>query len=307
MSGAAIVPFRRRGAALALAAVLLLAGLFTLFAMSLASPAAGADGPVLTISSGTTNPGGTVMITGTGWSPAQHYTLYVYGQAACGGQPTCPPPAGKKPIATGIPINNDGTLREFDFTFIKTAGITTYVFTVVADAPAANPYTASVLLQIVPAGTPPSGTPVSSAPTTAPTTNPTTAPASPTAKKTQSGGTTTGNNQTPTTSSSGGGSTTALIVVVLILLLLMIGVLVALLRILPPKRRAIRAQYYGSGPAAAPGRVTGGYRRQSSGAYPPTRDDDLPWQGGVASWGDDEPRAPRATRPPRRPTSRDSY
>ena len=301
MSSAAIVSIHRRKTSLALAAALLLTALLAL----LFAPSAHADSPVLTVSSGTTNPGGTIMITGSGWAPAQTYSLYVYGQKSCNGQTTCPPPAGKTPISTQIPINKDGTLREFDFQFIASAATITYVITAVADYPATNPYTASVPVQVTPASTPPSGTPVSSSGSapTSPTANPTNAATTTTATHTSQGGTTTG-NQTPTTT-SGGGTTNILIVVVLILLLLMIGVLVVLLRILPPKRRAIRAAYYGSGPAAAPGRATGGQRRQPSGAYYRS-DEQMPWQGGVASWGDDEPRTPRGSRPaqprpPRRP------
>lgn len=300
MSSAASISFHHRKTFLALAAALLLTALLAL----LFAPSARADSPVLTVSSGTTNPGGTVMITGSGWAPAQTYSLYVYSQKSCNGQTTCPPPAGKTPISTQIPINKDGTLREFDFQFISGAATITYVITAVADYPAGNPYMASVPVQVTPPSTPPSGTPVSSSPAaTTPTTGPTKAATTTTATKTsQAGGTTTGDQTT--TTSTGGGTTNLLIVVVLILLLLMIGVLVVLLRILPPKRRAIRAAYYGSGPAATPGRVTGGQRRQPSGAYYRS-DEQMPWQGGVASWGDDEPRTPRGSRPvprsPRRP------
>ena len=301
MSSAASISFHHRKTYLALAAALLLAALLAL----LFAPSARADSPVLTVSSSTTNPGGTVMVTGTGWAPAQHYNLYVYSQRTCNGATTCPPPAGKTPInSKPVPIGSDGSLQEFDFMFVANAGTITYVFTVVADYPVGSPYSASVPVQVVPAGTPPSGTPVSSGSAPAsPTTNPTNAATTTTATKTsQAGGTTTGDQTT--TTSTGGGTTNILIVVVLILLLLMIGVLVVLLRILPPKRRAIRAAYYGSGPAAAPGRSTGGQRRQPSGAYHRS-EEQMPWQGGVASWGDDEPRTPRGSRPvprsPRRP------
>lgn len=298
MSSAASISFHHRKTFLALAAALLLAALLAL----LFAPSARADSPQITLSTGTTNPGGEVLITGSGWAPAKTYNLYVYSQRACNGQPTCAPPATAKPITQPQKFNNDGTFS-FDFTFLPNASAITYVFTVVAVETSAS---ASVPEQVLPAGTPPSGTPVSSGPSaTTPTTNPTNAATTTTATKTsQTGGTTTG-DQTPTTTSTGGGTTNLLIVVVLILLLLMIGVLVVLLRILPPKRRAIRAAYYGSGPAATPGRVTGGQRRQPSGAYYRS-DEQMPWQGGVASWGEDEPRAPRgsrpgAPRPPRRP------
>jgi hypothetical protein len=300
MSSAASISFHHRKTFLALAAALLLAALLTL----LAAPSARADSPQITLSTSSTNPGGEVIINGSGWAPAKTYNLYVYSQNLCNGQTTCPVPSGTKPInqADGPEkINSDGTFS-FDFTFSNKAGIITYVFTVVADYPTDNPYTASVPEQVVPAGTPPSGTPISSSPTAVtPTTNPTNAATTTTPTHTSQGGGTTG-GQTPTTTS--GGTTNILIVVVLILLLLMIGVLVVLLRILPPKRRAIRAAYYGSGPAAAPGRATGGQRRQPSGAYYRS-EEQTPWQGGVASWGEDEPRSPRGSRPlprsPRRP------
>lgn len=305
MSSAASISFHDqtsflRKTFLALAAALLLAALLAL----LAAPSARADSPVITVSSSTTNPGGTVMVTGTGWSPAQHYNLYVFNQKLCNGATTCLPPADKTPINTApIPIGSDGSLQEFDFMFVANAGTITYVFTVVADYPAGTPYSASVPVQVVPAGTPPSGTPISSSPAaTTPTANPTNAATTTTPTHTSQGSGTTG-GQTPTTT-SGGGTTNILIVVVLILLLLMIGVLVVLLRILPPRRRAIRAAYYGSGPAAAPGRATGGQRRQPSGAYHRS-EEQMPWQGGVASWGEDEPPTPRGSRPlprsPRRP------
>lgn len=294
MSSAAIVSFHYRKTYLALAAALLLAALLAL----LFAPSARADSPQITLSTGTTNPGGEVIINGSGWAPAKTYNLYVYSQKACNGQTTCAPPATAKPITQPQKFNNDGTFS-FDFTFLPNASAITYVFTVVAVETSAS---ASVPEQVLPAGTPPSGTPVSSSPVAvSPTTNPTNAATTTTPTHTSQGGTTTG-DQTPTTTS--GGTTNILIVVVLILLLLMIGVLVVLLRILPPKRRAIRAAYYGSGPAAAPGRVTGGQRRQPSGAYYRS-EEQMPWQGGVASWGDDEPRTPRGSRPaprsPRRP------
>ncbi len=304
MSSAASISFHHRKAFLALAAALLLAALLAL----LFAPGARADSPQITLSTSTTNPGGEVIINGSGWAPAKTYNLYVYSQKLCNGQTTCPVPSGTKPInqADGPEkINSDGTFS-FDFTFSDKAGTITYVFTVVADYPTNNPYTASVPEQVVPAGTPPSGTPISSSPTAiTPTTNPTNAATTTTPTHTSQGGGTTG-GQTPTTT-SGGGTTNILIVVVLILLLLMIGVLVVLLRILPPRRRAIRAAYYGvesAGPAATPGRATGGQRRQPSGAYYRS-EEQMPWQGGVASWGEDEPPTQRGSRPlprsPRRP------
>ena len=301
MSSAASISFHHRKPFLALAAALLLAALFAL----LAAPSARADSPQITLSTSTTNPGGEVIINGSGWSPAKTYNLYVYSQKLCNGQTTCLVPSGTKPInqADGPEkINSDGTFS-FDFTFSDKAGTITYVFTVVADYPTDNPYTASVPEQVVPAGTPPSGTPISSSPTAVtPTTNPTNAATTTTPTHTSQGGGTTGGQTTTTT--GGGGTTNILIVIVLILLLLMIGVLVVLLRILPPRRRAIRAAYYGAGPAAAPGRATGGQRRQPSGAYHRS-EEQMPWQGGVASWGEDEPRSPRGSRPlprsPRRP------
>jgi hypothetical protein len=308
MSSAASISFHDqksflRKPFLALAAALLLAALIAL----LFAPSARADSPVLTVSSGTTNPGGTVMVTGTGWAPAQHYNLYVFNQKLCNGATTCLPPANKAPINTDpIPIGSDGSLQEFDFMFVANAGTITYVFTVVADYPAGTPYSASVPVQVVPAGTPPSGTPISSSPSAAsPTANPTNAATTTTPTHTSQGGGTNNNQTTNTT--GGGGSTTVLIVVVLILLLLMIGVLVVLLRILPPKRRAIRAAYYGvesTGPQAAPGRTGAGQqRRQPSGAYYRS-EEQMPWQGGVASWGEDEPRSPHSSRPqPRSPRS----
>jgi hypothetical protein len=303
MSSAASISFHHRKTFLALAAALLLAALLAL----LFAPSARADSPQITLSTSTTNPGGEVIINGSGWAPAKTYNLYVYSQKLCNGQTTCPVPSGTKPInqADGPEkINSDGTFS-FDFTFSDKAGTITYVFTVVADYPTDNPYTASVPEQVVPAGTPPSGTPISSSPTAiTPTTNPTNAATTTTATHTSQGGGTTG-GQTPTT--TGGGTTNILIVVVLILLLLMIGVLVVLLRILPPRRRAIRAAYYGvesAGPAATPGRATGGQRRQPSGAYYRS-EEQMPWQGGVASWGEDEPHGSRGSRPlprsPRRP------
>jgi hypothetical protein len=297
--------------------VLLLVGLLAALLIG-GIPTAHAASPVLTVSSSTTNPGGTVMITGTGWAPAKHYNLYVYGQAKCKPNPICPPPATAKPInASPVPINSNGTLREFDFSFISNAAATTYVFTVVADYPADAPYTASVLVQVVPAGTPPSGTPVSSSPTAAPTNaTPTTAPASPTATSQSA---TAPGDQTTTTPTGSSGSNTLAIIVVTVLLLIAVGVLIWLLIVLPPKRRAIRAAWYGAGNTGSAG-ATGARRygasgppgpgaRRTTGGYPPVGDPELPWTGGVARW-DDEPRPPRGSRPmpprpPRRPPGRE--
>ncbi len=303
MSSATPIHVRRQGAALALAAMLLFAGLSAILVMSAHAPAAHADGPTITLSTSTTNPGGEVIITGSGWAPAKTYNLYVYSQRACNGAQTCPPPSTAKPI-TDQPqrFRSDGTFT-FDFTFSSKAAPITYVFTVVADYPADNPYTASVPEQVVPAGTPPSGTPISSNPnpTATPTTktNPTNTAASPTASQGSAAG-----NQTPTNTGSSGGSGTliALNIVVFILLLLMIGVLVVLLRVLPPRRRAIQAQFSSAGRAASPGRPPSGARRQPSGSYTQYDAPEPPWQGGVAAW-DDEPDLPRGSRstPPRPP------
>src|SRR6185437_4420732 len=171
---AGISELRRQKVIFCLAAALLLAGMLALLLVTGGIPTAHADGPVLTASTSTTNPGGDVIVSGTGWAPAKHYNLYVYGQAKCKPNPICAPPSTSKPInLSPQPIKSDGSFGGFDFSFIKTAATTTYVFTVVADAPAGAPYTASVLVQVVPAGTPPSGTPVSSSPTAATGTTPT--------------------------------------------------------------------------------------------------------------------------------------
>lgn len=303
----------RREIAFCLAGVLLLAGLLATLLVTGGIPPAHADGPVLTVSSSTINPGGTVTISGTGWAPATHYNLYVYGQSKCKPNPTCPPPATAKPINSAPErITSGGNLSSFNFTFLAKAAATTYVFTVIADYPADTPYSASVLVQVVPAGTPPSGTPVSSIPTTLPTTTPTTGAVSPTA--TSQTGTTPG-NQTTTTPTSSGGNTLA-IVVVTVLLLIAIAVLIGLLIVLPPKRRAIRAAWYGTGSAGGTGARRYGASgpmaspaRRTTGGYPPVGNDDLPWQGGVAQW-DDAPRGSRGSRPlpprsPRRPSDRE--
>jgi len=319
MASAGVSGFRRPNAALCLAGALLLASLLAALLIG-GGLTAHADSPVLIVSSSTTNPGGTVMVTGTGWAPAKHYNLYVYGQAKCKPNPTCAPPNGVNPInSSPEPIRNDGTLQEFDFSFLSKASITTYVFTVVADYPTDTPYSASVQVQVVPAGTPPSGTPVSSSPVASPTSvaSPTVA-ASPTAS--QNGGTT-GNQTTPPASSSGSSKTS--IILVTILLIIAIGVLIALLIILPPKRRAIRAAWYGNAGGASrrsyPGQgTTGGRPRRPTGGYPPVGAQQPPiWQGGVAQW-DEPPRAQRSDRfneppaprsgpphPPRRPQDRD--
>lgn len=304
----------RREALFCLAAVLLLAGLLATLLVTGGIPSAHADGPVLTVSSSTTNPGGTVTISGTGWAPAMHYNLYVYGQSKCKPNPICPPPATTKPInSTPERITSGGNLSTFDFTFLAKTAATTYVFTVIADYPADTPYSASVLVQVVPAGTPPSGTPVSSSPTAPPATTPTTGAVSPTA--TGQAGSTPGNQTTNTTGSSGGN--TLAIVVVTVLLLIAIAVLIGLLIVLPPKRRAIRAAWYGTGStggtgarrfgASGPMAPTAG--RRTTGGYPPVGNDDLPWQGGVAQW-DDAPRSSGSSRPlpprsPRRPSDRE--
>jgi hypothetical protein len=131
---------------------------------------------------------------------------------------------------------------------------------------------------------------------------------------------------TTTTPSSGGGTTSVLIVIVSLLLVLMLGVLGVLLRTLPAKRRAIRAAYYGEEAARGRAYASAGQpaaRRRSTGGYAPVREEPMPWQGGVASW-DDNQRAPRggsagnpyspppppraAPRPPpRRPTGREDW
>jgi hypothetical protein len=316
MASAGISGQRHQKAFFPLAAALLLAGLLATLLITGGIPAAHADGPVLTVSTSTTNPGGDVIISGTGWAPAKHYNLYVYGQAKCTPNPTCPPPSTAKPINTSPqPIKSDGSFGGFDFTFIQKAAITTYVFTVVADAPAGSPYMESVLVKVVPAGTPPAGTPVSSSPTVVVGTTPTTVRASPT-KTQKAGGTTTGNPSTTTPTSSSSGDTLAIILVT-VLLLIGIAVLVGLLIVLPPKRRAIRAAWYGAGSAG--GSNTGGHRygvsgsmygasgpagsgpRRSAGGYMPSDDPDPPaWMGGVAQW--DNPSRPR---PPRRPQGSD--
>jgi hypothetical protein len=321
MASPGIAGFRRRerpptrsahkGAAFGLAGALLLAGLLALLLITGGAPTARAAGPVLTASTGTTNPGGDVIVSGTGWAPAKHYNLYVYGQAKCKPNPICPPPATSKPInSSPQPIKSDGSFGGFDFTFISTAAATTYVFTVVADYPADNPYTASVLVKVVPAGTPPSGTPVSSVPTSTPTTAATTATPSATATSQTaiSPGT-----QTTTPPKASGGNTLAIIVVT-VLLFIAIAVLVGLLIVLPPKRRAIRAAWYGAGSMGG----TGGHTRYGSsgpaapgprrttGGYPPMGRQEPPeWMGGVAQW-DDSPRGsgPRP-RSPRRPPGSD--
>jgi hypothetical protein len=298
--------------ALPLAGALLLVGLLATLLITGGIPTAHADGPVLTVSSSTTNPGGTVTVSGSGWAPAKHYDLYVYGQSKCRPNPICAPPEGTKKInSRPVNITSGGNLSKFDFTFIPKAGATTYVFTVIADYPADTPFSASVLVQVVPAGTPPSGTPVSSSPTAAPTSAPTTAvPASPTT--TNQNGATPGNQSTNTPT---GGNTLA-IVVVIILLLIAIIVLIGLLIVLPPKRRAIRAAWYGASPGGTGGRRYGASGpagpgpRRTTGGYPPIGEQEPPaWMGGVAQW-DDEPRSPRGSRPlpprpPRRPPGSD--
>ncbi len=301
---------RRHKAIFSLAAALLLAGLLTLLIAG-GIPAAHADGPVLTVSSSTTNPGGDVIVSGTGWAPAKHYNLYVYSQSKCKPNPTCPPPSSEKPInSSPQPINSDGSFGGFDFTFIQKAAATTYVFTVVADYPAASPYMASVLVQVVPAGTPPSGTPVSSSSTATPTTAATTAATSPTAT-TQAGG---ANNQANNTPGSASGSNTLAIIIVTVLLLIGIAVLTGLLIVLPPKRRAIRAAWYSSGnPGGTGGRrygasgpvygssgPAGSGPRRATGGYAPLDEQEPPGRmGGVAQW--DDPSRSSRPRPPRRP------
>jgi hypothetical protein len=308
MTSAGRPGLRRRDAVRCLAGVLALAGLLAALLIN-GGLVAHADGPTITLSTSTTNPGGEVIITGTGWAPAKHYTLYVYSQRACNGQPTCPPPAGAKPVnSTPFAIRSDGTWS-FDFTFSKGAGTITYVFTAIADYPTDNPFTASVPIQVLPAGTPPSGTPISSSPTATPT--PTIAPATPTATASQNGGGT--GSQTNTATPSSGGSNKLPIVALGGLLLIGVIVLVALLIILPPKRRAIRAQYYGSDSPGSRGYTTPGARR-NTGAHPPlSQQGEPPWQGGVAQWDDEPPRPPRSRPtgpsgsrpyPPRRPSDR---
>ncbi len=312
---------RRRNAALSLAAIVLLLGIAALLFTGGKAPAAQADSPTLTISPGQANPGGEVDINGTGWAPATHYNLYVYGQAKCKPDPICPPPATAKPINTSpIVIDSKGNLRDFTFKFIDKASITTYVFTVVADYPTDTPFTASALVQVIPLGTPIATGTVSSAPASPTTTvaSPTQAAVSPTAQAQNPG---TGTNTTPPGTQSGSSTTTVLIVVVSILLLLMLGVLGVLLFTLPAKRRAIRAQYYGEEDGqyayAQPGQAG---RARSSGGYPSVRgQEEMPWQGGVASW-DNNQRQPRRTSnpyspppsrstprppPPRRPSGRE--
>ncbi len=322
MVSAGRLPLRRRYAALSLAALVLLLGIVALMLAEGQAPAAHADTPTLFLSTGMTNPGGEVDITGTGWAPATHYNLYVYGQVKCKPNPTCPPPDLTKPInASPQRINSKGNLSEFSFFFSDKASITTYVFTVVADYPTDTPYSASALVQVVPLGTPTATGTVSSAPSPSPTTAPPTQPAvSPTAQQ-QTPGTGTGTTTTPSNSSGSSSTTTVLIIVVSILLLLMLGVLGILLYTLPAKRREIRAQYYGEGAGSSRGYAPVGQaaRKRPTGGYPPMRDQEMPWQGGVASW-DDQPRQPRRTSnpyspppsrttprppPPRRPSERD--
>ncbi|HEU5370715.1 MAG TPA: hypothetical protein VFU69_19735 [Ktedonobacterales bacterium] len=305
MASPGIVGFRRQNMAFSLAGALLLAGLLALLLMTGGIPTARAAGPVLTVSTGTTNPGGDVVVSGTGWAPAKHYNLYVYGQAKCKPNPTCPPPATAKPInSSPQPIRSNGSFGGFDFTFISTAAATTYVFTVVADYPTDNPYTASVLVKVVPAGTPPAGTPVSSSLTSTPTSAATTVTAS--ATTTSQTGTGPG-TQTTTPTNSSGGNTLAIIVVV-VLLLIAIAVLIGLLIVLPPKRRAIRAAWYGAGSGGTGGRRYGASGpagpgpRRTTGGYPPMGGQEPPARmGGVAQW--DEPPRGSGPRPrsPRRP------
>ncbi len=305
MANPGIARFRRQNLAFSLAGALLLAGLLALLLMTGGIPAARAAGPVLTVSTGTTNPGGHVIVSGTGWAPAKHYNLYVYAHSKCKPNPTCPPPANAKPInPSPQPIRSNGSFGEFDFKFISTAAAITYVFTVVADYPADNPYMASVLVKVVPAGTPPAGTPVSSSLTSTPTTAATTVTAS--ATTTSQTGTSPGTGTTTPTNTSGGN--TLAIIVVVVLLLIAVAVLIGLLIVLPPKRRAIRAAWYGAGGSGG----TGGRRygapgpRRTTGGYPPVGGQEPPaWMGGVAQW-DDSPRGsgPRP-RSPRRPPGSD--
>jgi hypothetical protein len=310
---------RRRNAALSLAAVVLLLGIVALMLAQGKAPAAHADSPTIFLSTGVTNPGGEVDVTGTGWAPATHYDLYVYGQAKCKPDPICPPPDTAKPINTSPePIKSNGTLQEFSFFFVDKASITTYVLTVVADYPTEAPFSASALVQVVPLGTPAATGTVSSAPAspTATAASPTQAAVSPTAQSQNPGtGTEPADNQPGFFSST----TNVLIVIVAILLLLMIAILAILLRTLPAKRRAIRAAFYGEEvdgqyAFAQPGQAA---RRRSTGGYPPLRGGQGgPWQGGVASWDDHEPQPrrtsnpyspppSRSTPPPRRPGGRE--
>ena len=294
MVSAGKLRLRRRQMTLSLGAIILLLGITVLLIAGGRQPAAHADSPTIFLSTGMTNPGGEVDITGTGWAPARHYNLYVYGQAKCQPNPTCPPPANAKAInSTPIPINGDGTIQEFSFFFINTAASTKYVFTVVADYPTDTPFSASAVEQVVPAGTPTAVGTVSSGPPPSPTAaQPTQAAASPTAQKNTSPGTGTTSGNPPGASST----TTVLIVVVTILLLLMLGVLGVLLRTLPAKRRAVRAEYYGEEYDQRPAFVSPGQTaRRSTGGYPPARGQEFPWQGGVASW-DDNQRTPRPSR-----------
>ncbi|HLW00665.1 MAG TPA: hypothetical protein VKT82_18555 [Ktedonobacterales bacterium] len=326
MASAGIFVQRPQKVILCLAAALLLAGMLAMLLISGGIPTAHAAGPVLTASTSTTNPGGDVIISGTGWAPAKHYNLYVYGQAKCKPNPICAPPSTSKPInSSPQPIKSDGSFGNFDFSFIANAATTTYVFTVVADYPAGSPYMASVLVQVVPKGTPPSGTPVSSSPAAGTGTTPTSVPASPT-KAHQAGGTGTGNPSSTTPTSSSGSNTLAIIVVTL-LLLIGIAVLVGLLIVLPPKRRAIRASWYGAGGTSsagsayygsggtgstggrrygasgpmygASGPAASGPRRATGGSMPPDDPDPPAWMGGVAQW--DDPSRTSRPRPPRRP------
>ncbi len=310
MASIGISGIQRRKATFSLAALLLLVSLLALALIISGIPAAHADGPVLTVSSGTTNPGGEVEVTGTGWAPATHYNLYVYGQAKCKPDPICLPPSPSDTYLINSkpqPIDKNGDFGPFHFSFRDTAKAANYVFTVIADAPAGSPYTASVIVQVVPAGTPPSGVPVSSSPTVTATAQPTKAPTTPTTANQGTGGTGGQNN------SSSGGSNTLAIIVVTILLIIAVAVLIGLLIVLPPKRRAIRAAWYGAG---SPG-VSGGYsrygasgpmaptpRRPSSGYVPGGQPEPPTWMGGVAQW-DDPPRSPRSSSRPRRPQGGD--
>ncbi|HEY7127406.1 MAG TPA: hypothetical protein VH540_25970 [Ktedonobacterales bacterium] len=302
MVSAGRLHLRRRNAALSLAAIVLLLGIAALLFAEGKAPAAQADSPTLFLSTGVTNPGGEVDITGTGWAPATHYNLYVYGQVKCKPNPTCPPPDLTKTINTSPQrISSQGNLLEFSFFFTDKASTTTYVFTVVADYPTTTPFTASALVQVVPLGTPTATGTVSSAPASPTTTvaSPTQAAVSPTAQAQNPG---TGTGTTPPGKQSGSSTTTVLIVVVSILLLLMLGVLGVLLYTLPAKRRAIRAAYYGEEDGQyAYAQSSQAARRRSTGGYPPVRgQEEMPWQGGVASW-DDNQRQPRRTSSPYSP------
>jgi hypothetical protein len=302
MVSSGVLGFQRRKATFSLAALLLLVGLLALALIISGIPAAHADGPVLTISSGVTTPGGEVNIDGTGWAPAKHYYLYVYGQSKCSPQPICPPPSPSDPYLinpNSSRIDDEGNLSEFTFKFKSTAGATTYVFTVVTTD---TNVSQSVLVKVVPAGTDVgTPTPVSSSPTpVTPTAQPTSASASPTTTSQGAGGT--GGQGTNT----GGGNTLAIILVV-ILLIIAVAVLIGLLIVLPPKRRAIRAAWYG---ASSTG-TSGGYSRygasgpmppapRRSSGYVPGGQQEQPWIGGVAQW-DEPPRGPRGSSRPRRP------